>query len=352
MANKNISISGIAVGEGNPAFIIAEAGVNHNGSVRLAKKLVVAAKEAGADCVKFQTFKADRVVTLSAPKAAYQLQTTPKGESQFEMLKNLELSHHTYKQLLDLCAKLDIIFLSTPYSSEDVDFLDDLGVKAFKIASGQIVELQFLRYVALKRKPILLSTGMATLREVEQAVQTIRKAGNKEIVLLQCTTNYPSKIEEANLRTIKTMREKFGLNIGYSDHTDSVVPVIAAVALHASVIEKHFTLDKNMPGPDHSSSAEPAELAAMVEAIRKTEKALGSPVKKPSASEAKNKQGMRRSVTARLPITTGDSITPEMLCFKRPATGLSPIFADKLIGKKARRDIPQDSFITFKDILL
>ncbi len=350
MKIKPIKISSKIIGLNKPVFIIAEAGVNHNGSLHLAKKLVSEAKRAGADCVKFQTFKAERVVALNAPKAAYQLTVTPKKESQYEMLKKLELSESGHRKLADYCKKQKIIFLSTPYSNEDADFLSELGVPAFKIASGQIIELPFLRHLSKKAKPILLSTGMSTMREVEQAVKTIMDAGNNKIILLQCTTNYPSRIEDANLSAMAVMREKFKLNAGYSDHTIGSAAAVASVALGACVIEKHFTINKKLPGPDHSSSAVPAEFAAMVKDIRQAEKALGNGRKKPSRTEARNIKGMRRSIAAKLPIKSGSVITHEMLCFKRPATGLTPALADKLAGARARRDIPRDCFISWKDI--
>lgn len=344
-----INIGRAHVGMGRPPFIIAEAGVNHNGALAQAKKLVMAAKRSGADCIKFQTFKAERVVTLVAPKAAYQLKVTSKAESQYEMLKKLELSDNAHHQLLSFCKKMGIIFLSTPYSIEDVDFLHKLGVPAFKIASGQIVELPFLRYVASKGKPILLSTGMSTLREIGHAVKAMQSAGNSQVILLQCTTNYPSRIEDANLLAMGEMRKRFNLNVGYSDHTDSISVAIAASALGACVIEKHFTLDKHQHGPDHSSSATPKELFDLVEGVRQVEKALGTGSKKPSRAELVNLGGMRRSIVAKVPIKAGENFSLPMLCFKRPATGLSPVFADRLVGRRAVRDIPADCFISLKD---
>lgn len=351
MKIKPVTSGRLRIGVTCPAFIIAEAGVNHNGRLPLAKKLVLEAMRAGADCVKFQTFKAERVVTLKAPKAAYQLRTTSVKESQFDMLKKLELSDRDHEQLIRFCRKNGIIFLSTPYSTEDADFLDRLGAPAFKIASGQIIELPFLRHVAKKGKPILLSTGMSTIAEIDAAVRTIKAAGNNKIVLLQCTTNYPSRIEDANLAAMATMRRRYSLNVGYSDHTESIAPSIAAVALGACVIEKHFTLDKKMPGPDHSSSAEPRELASLVRAVREVERAVGTGIKAPSKSEEKNIRGMRRSIVAKELLPKGTIIRPELLCFKRPATGLSPALADKLKGKRTRRDIPKDAFLSFKDIV-
>jgi len=340
------------IGSGVSTFIIAEVGVNHNGDVDLALRLVAEAKKAGADCVKFQTFSAERVVTKGAPKAAYQLETTDKAESQFEMLKNVELSEIAYQEILDGCRREEILFLSTPYSVEDVDFLEKLNVPAYKIASGQVVEHFFLQYVARKGKPIILSTGMCTLGEVDAAVRAIRDAGNNDLILLQCTTNYPSPIEDANLRAMCTMSEAFGIDVGYSDHTQSSAACVAAVALGACIIEKHITLDKSLPGPDHSSSATPDEFREMVRLVRETEQALGDGVKQPSAREAKNISGMRRSLVAKRSIKAGETISLDMLACKRPALGLSPSLASEVTGHKAAVEIPKDTFITWKDLLV
>lgn len=347
---NRINISGKAIGQNEPVFIIAEAGVNHNGNLKLAKEMIVKAKEAGADCIKFQTFKAERVVTRNAPKAAYQLKTTPTTESQLEMLKSLELSFPDYQEILAVCRQQDIIFISTPYSPEDVDFLVKLSVPAFKIASGQIVEPAFLEYVAGKSLPILLSTGMATLEEVMAAVKLIIKTGNPNLVLLQCSTNYPTASEDVNLRAMGAMEHAFGLNMGYSDHTQSDIACIASVALGACVIEKHFTLDKSLPGPDHSCSADPNEFRDLVRKIRETEKILGSGRKEPTEAEKKNMPGMRRSIVSKLPIKAGTMITREHLEFKRPATGIRPEQLGDVIGSTARRDIPEDVLIAWGDI--
>lgn len=333
------------IGPTAPVFIIAEAGVNHNGDVEFARRLVIEAKRAGADCVKFQTFKAERVVTKEAPKAAYQLATTDVSESQFEMLRKLELSESAYVEILDCCRREEILFLSTPYSVEDVEFLERLGVPGFKIASGQVVEHFFLQYVARKAKPILLSTGMCTLSEVDVAVRTIRNVCNSGLILLQCTTNYPSSVDEANLRAMCTMSSEFGINVGYSDHTQTPVASVAAVALGACVIEKHFTLDSSLPGPDHSSSATPEEFREMVQRIRETERALGNGVKHPSAAEEANIFGMRRSLVAKRSIKMGEVITEEMLACKRPSSGLSPSLASDIVGRRAAVDIPSGGFI-------
>lgn len=324
--------------------------MNHNGDIDLAKRLVREAKNCGADCVKFQTFKAERVVTINAPKASYQLKTTDPSESQINMLKKLEMPEKNYQEIVDYCRELDIVFISTPYNVEDVDFLDKLGVPAFKLASMHIVEPYFIDYTAKKGKPVILSTGMATLEEVDQAVCTLRESGNDQFILLQCTTNYPSRLEDANLRAIHTIRNAFDALVGYSDHTQNDIACIVSVALGANVVEKHFTLDKTLPGPDQSSSYDPEEFARLVENIRNAEKVLGSDRKKPCEIEKINAEGMRRSVVAKDFIREGTIITQEMLTFKRPATGLPPSYFHGVIGKKALRRIEADSPIQWDDL--
>lgn len=333
------------VGPGCPALIIAEAGVNHNGDAGAAVALVRAARACGADCVKFQTFQAERIVTAGAPKADYQLQTTDAAESQIAMLRKLELPEAAYPPLLEECGRSGILFLSTPYSVEDVDLLDRLGVAAFKVASGQIIEPAFLRHVAAKGKPVFLSTGMATLAEVDEAVRTIRETGNDQLVLLQCTTNYPSRPKDANILAMRTMQAAFGVPVGYSDHTQSPVACIAAVALGACVIEKHFTLDRSLPGPDQSSSADPEEFCRLVAAIRETEAVLGTGVKQPVEAERRNSSAMRRSLVSAVPIPSGTVITREMLTCKRPGTGIPPKRLDEVVGRVAARDIPRDALL-------
>ncbi|MDZ4700576.1 MAG: N-acetylneuraminate synthase family protein [Rhodothermales bacterium] len=340
---KTLNIAGIRLGAGHPVFVIAEAGVNHNGDPRIAAQLLFAARDAGARCVKFQTFKAERVASVEAPKAAYQLRSTDPGESQIDMLRRLELSSDAYAELMEIAEATGVLLLSTPYNVEDVDFLDDLGMPAFKLASLHVAEPYFLKYVARKGKPILLSTGMATLDEVSNAVDAIRGAGNDQLVLLQCTTNYPSTIEDTNLRAMQTMRDAFDVLVGYSDHTLTDTACIGAVALGACVIEKHFTLDTRMPGPDHASSVDPAAFRVLADRIGEAERMLGSGLKIPSEVEKKNAPGMRRSVYTRTHIRQGDRITPEMLTFKRPATGLAPVFFERLIGRVALCDIPANA---------
>ncbi len=350
MIKQEIKIQNYSIGISKPVFVIAEIGVNHNGDLELAMKAIESAKRAGADCVKFQTFKADQIALQDAPKAAYQLRTTPQSESQIQMLKKLELPFEAYLEIIKLCKKLNIIFLSTPYNYSDVDFLESLDVLAYKIASGQVIELSFLEYVAKKKKPILLSTGMATLAEVDTAVNTILKTGNDSLILLQCTTNYPSRLEDANLLAMKTMGQAFHSITGYSDHTQSNTACIAAIALGANVIEKHFTLDKTLPGPDHSTSANPAEFAELVKFIRETEKVLGTGIKLPSKVEIENSIGMRRSIVASTTINAGEVITNEMLTFKRPSSGINPSLIHQILGRKARRNIHPDEMIDWDDI--
>ncbi len=331
-------------------FIIAEAGVNHNGSLEMALQLVDKAVELGVDCVKFQTFKAEQIVTANSPKANYQLDVTDKNESQFEMLKKLELNRDAFKTIKEHCDKKGIRFLSTPYNPEDADLLNSIGVDGFKIASGQLVETSFLRYVASFGKQMIISTGMATMAEVKEAVKAIHETGNRDLVVLQCNTDYPSKIEDTNIRGMLTMRDELKIHVGYSDHVPNNHACFAAVALGAEVIEKHFTLDKNLPGPDHSSSLEPKEFRELIEGIRNIEKCLGDGIKKPSAAEVKNTYGMRRSLVAKMDLQRGTILKTEHFGFKRPANGLSPKYLEQLIGKELLADLKKDE--PFTEILV
>jgi N,N'-diacetyllegionaminate synthase len=347
---KEIRIGNKTIGGSSSVFLIAEAGVNHNGDLAMARRLVHEAASCGADCIKFQTFKAERVVTAEAPKAKYQLGTTEKSESQLDMLRKIELKPEHHLELKEYAESLDLVFLSTPYNFEDIDLLESIGVLAYKVASGQIVEHPFLRKISRTGKPIFLSTGMATMAEVDNALRTIRDERNDRVVLLQCTTNYPSRIEDANLRVIQTFRSVFGCLVGYSDHTIGVESAIASVVLGAKVIEKHFTLDKNLPGPDHSSSMTPEELRSLVDKIHKTEASLGKAQKEPTETEKENSIGMRRSIVASRDIQKGEVITVDNITFKRPATGLSPQFYDIILGKKALKDISYDELLE-KDMI-
>lgn len=332
-------------------FIIAEAGVNHNGDLNLAFQLVDKAVEIGADCVKFQTFKTENIVTKSSPKANYQMLVTDKAESQFDMLKKLELQKDDFKKIKEYCQKKGIQFLSTPYNPEDASLLNDLGVEAFKIASGQLVELPFLKFVAKFGKQMIISTGMANLAEVYAAVEAIKSTGNTNIIVLQCNTDYPSKIEDTNIKAMITMRDALGVRIGYSDHVPNNYACYAAVALGAEVIEKHFTLDNNMPGPDHKCSLEPAAFKELIEGVRAVEKCLGTGIKNPSQSEINNTYGMRRSLVARKDLKAGMILKEEHFGFKRPANGLSPNYLDTLVGKKLAKDMLQDEAFTFEAIV-
>jgi len=343
----NIKISNRAVGEGEPCFIIAEAGVNHNGDLNMAKKLVELAREAGADAVKFQTFRAEEVVTKSAEKAEYQKKTTSIDESQYEMLKRLELSEEAHFELKSHADKQGIVFLSTPYDEQSIDLLVRLGVPALKISSADITNHPLLSYVAIKNIPIILSTGMSTLGEIEEAVETLINAGNMQLILLHCNFNYPARMDDINLRVMTTLKQTFGLLIGYSDHTTGIEVPLAAVALGADVIEKHFTLDRHLPGPDQLSSIEPTELKDMVTGIRNIERALGSPVKRISGEEAQNREICRRSIVAATDIPQGTVITNDMLATKRPGTGILPKYTRDLVGRKATCNIAKDDLITW-----
>ena len=329
-------------------FIIAEAGVNHNGSLELAKKMIDAAVEAGADAVKFQTFKAEKVVSKHAQKAEYQKKTTAADESQLEMVKKLELDAAVHRKLIDYCKKENIRFLSTPFDLESIDLLNELGLDIFKIPSGEITNLPYLRKIGALKKEIILSTGMADLGEIEDALDVLTGAGTKlkDISVLHCNTEYPTPFEDVNLKAMLTIKAAFpGIQVGYSDHTEGIEVPIAAVAMGATIIEKHFTLDKNLPGPDHKASLEPDELTAMVRAIRNIEIALGNGIKKPSPSESKNMVIARKSIVAAQAIATGEKFTNNNLTAKRPGAGLSPMLWDKVIGQVAQKDYEKDELI-------
>lgn len=335
------------IGDKQACFIIAEAGVNHNGDIKLAKKMVDTAKAAGCDAVKFQTFKAKDLVTDDAKLADYQLKNTKK-KIQLDMLKSLELNEEDFYKLRKYCNKKNIIFLSTPHSDDVLDFLNPL-IKAYKIASGDLTNLPFLKKIAQKNKPIILSTGMSTLKEVKTAVRTIKKYNNR-LVLLHCTTSYPCPLRDVNLKVMLTLKKEFDLPIGYSDHTNDIFVSPIAVALGACVIEKHFTLDKQLEGPDHKASLNPEELSLMVENIRKVEQLMGSEKKRPTGTEKEIMKVARKSIVAGLEIDKGKKISSGMLTVKRPGIGISPNLLNKIIGKKANRNIKKDSLIKFKDL--
>lgn len=320
-------------------FIIAEAGVNHNGSVALARKLALAAKRAGADAVKFQTFKAEALASPRARKASYQLKATGKNGSQLAMLKKLQLSHEAHLSLLAYCRRIGIEFLSSPFDPESADFLFKLGLRFMKVPSGEITNLPYLRKLGASGRKIIMSTGMATMAEVASAVSALLRAGARksDITLLHCNTEYPTPMKDVNLLAMAGLGRRFGVNFGYSDHTCGITVPVAAAALGASVIEKHLTLDNRMKGPDHKASLEPAVFKAMVSAVRETEQALGSSEKRPSPSERKNAVVARKSITARRPIARGEIFSEENMAAMRPGGGLSPMLWDKVAGKRARR---------------
>ena len=331
----------------NPVIVIAEAGVNHNGDLDLAKRLVEIAAAAGADYVKFQTFNAERIGTRDASKAEYQNRTTDSLESQFNMLKKLELTPEMHIDLIDHCAKNAIKFLSTGFDIESVEMLVNLGQRLIKIPSGEITNYPYLRYVGSLQLPIILSTGMSTLKEIGEALDVLESSGSARsgITILHCTTEYPAPISEVNLRAIETIRSTFGVPVGYSDHTEGIDVSIGAVALGATVIEKHFTTSRSLPGPDHRASLEPDELAALISALRKMEVALGDGVKAPTASELGNIQVARRSIVARTSIRLGDFFSETNLTTKRPGGGISPMQWNKMVGKKSLRDYLPDELI-------
>jgi len=331
----------------NKVFIIAEAGVNHNGSIELAYKLIDIAVEAGADAVKFQTFKAENLVTKSADKADYQKQTTDESESQFEMIKKLELDFDIHKKLINYCKEKDIMFLSTPFDHDSIDMLDNLGISVIKIPSGEITNLPYLRHIGLLDKKVILSTGMSRLDEVKDALNILINSGTKKenITILHANTMYPTPMEDVNLNAMITIQEEFDISVGYSDHTLGIEVDIAAVAMGASIIEKHFTLDKAMEGPDHKASLEPEELKAMVSAIRNIEKALGSNEKILSPSEEVNINIVRKSIVASCPIRKGELLSEKNISTKRPGTGISPMKWDEIIGVVATKDYQADETI-------
>nr|WP_297705531.1 N-acetylneuraminate synthase [uncultured Butyrivibrio sp.] len=325
-------------------YIIAEAGVNHNGSYELACRLVDAAKTAGADCIKFQTFKTKNLVSDNAKKAEYQRKITGDG-SQSDMLRKLELSYDEFLGLKEYCGKVGITFLSTPFDLDSIAFLNSIDMPFWKIPSGEITNYPYLVAIARTGKPVVMSTGMCNMKEIEDAISVLRDNGANDIKLLHCNTEYPTPYEDVNLKVMKTMNEAFKVEVGYSDHTNGIEVPIAAVALGATVIEKHFTLDRNMEGPDHKASLEPDELAAMVTSIRNIEKAMGNGIKEPSNSEVKNIKAARKSIVAKRNIKAGEVLDERNLTTKRPGTGISPMRWNEVIGTRAIRDFDEDESI-------
>lgn len=332
----------------NQVFIIAEAGVNHNGDLKLAKKLIDVAVEAGADAVKFQTFKTELCVSKGAKKAEYQVENTGNAEeTQFDMVKKLELTNQNHYELINYCRTKNIMFLSTPFDHDSIKLLNDLGLEIFKIPSGEITNLPYLRHIGSLNKKVILSTGMANLGEIESALDILSLAGTKKenITVLHANTEYPTPIEDVNLKAMVTIGNAFGVKFGYSDHTLGIEVPVAAVALGANVIEKHFTLDKNMEGPDHKASLEPDELKTMICAIRNIAKALGDGIKKPSKSELKNIQVARKSIVASRDVKIGEILDENNLAVKRPGNGISPMRWDEIIGMAAKKDYKEDELI-------
>jgi N-acetylneuraminate synthase len=349
MPKKLLDIAGRKVGPGLPCYVIAEAGINHNGSLERALQLIDAAAEARADAVKFQTFKTIRLVSATAPQAAYQQRNTGSTETQREMLQRMELSPEDHRKLLAHCQRRGIQFLSTPFDDESADLLDELNVPAFKISSGDVTNLPFLEYVAAKGKPMIVSTGMCSLGEVETAVETLERAG-AEFALLHCVSNYPADPQDVNLRALHTLAAAFDAPTGYSDHTLGTCVSVASVALGACIVEKHFTLDRKLPGPDHLASLEPAELKVMVRDIRIIEQALGSGRKQPAASERNTAEVARKSLVAAQDIPPGTVFTKELIAIKRPGAGLPPAMRAHVLNRTARRHIPEGSLIRLEDV--
>ena len=346
-----VEIKDFIIGPGNPCFIIAEAGVNHNGDIKLAHELIDEATEAGSDAIKFQSFIAEDVVTLEAQKADYQIETTGKNDGQFAMLKKLELSGEQQAELKAHCDKVNILYLCTPYEEKSADLLESIGVAAYKIASTDTSNIPFLRYLARKDIPVILSTGMSTLGEVEESVNELKLQGLVgKIIILQCTSEYPAPLKDINLRAMKTMELAFGCPVGFSDHTQGIGASPWAVAAGACIIEKHFTLDRNMKGPDHRASIEPNELRELVETIRNVEAALGDGIKRPMPSEIANKPRMQKSLVATRSLAAGETVREADLTCKRPGSGLPPKWIDRVVGKKVSREIDRNSLITLNDI--
>jgi len=340
------------IGGKHPLFFIAEAGVNHNGSVDMGKQLIDIALEAGADAVKFQTFKTENIITRKAPKSTYHIETTGDDDNQswFDLLKTQEMSKNMHVELIGYCDQKEIIFLSTPYDEESADLLEDLNVPAYKIASTDTSNIPLLRYIAKKGRPMILSSAMATMEEVELAVSAVRSEGLNEIAMLQCTGNYPAKLSDTNLRVMQTYKEKLNCIVGYSDHTLDLINPVAATAMGAKVYEKHFTIDRSLPGPDHRMALELDELKQTIKAIRNTELALGNSIKQVLKSEKENRVKLRKSIVSKLNIKKDDIITMGMLSFKRPGHGIQPAELNNVIGKKAITDIPEGTILLFEMI--
>jgi N-acetylneuraminate synthase/N,N'-diacetyllegionaminate synthase len=346
----SVEIGGRLVGSGAPCFLIAEAGVNHDGDLELAHRLVEAAAVAGADAVKFQTFNADRVAAATAPKADYQLKTTSRDESQVEMLRRLELDLDAHRALKEAAEEEGLVFLSTPFDAASIDLLDELGVSAFKVASPDLTNMQLLEEIGRRGRPVFLSTGLATLAEVETGVQALRDAGSSEIVVLHCISEYPAAAADANLRAMATIAAATGCPVGFSDHTEGVEVALAAVALGACALERHVTLDRARPGPDHAASLEPDELAHLVAAVRTVEAALGSGVKQPTAAERRNAPVVRRSLAAASDLAVGTVLSADMLVALRPGTGVAPTQMSEIVGRRLARSVARYELLSLDDL--
>jgi N-acetylneuraminate synthase len=348
MQTQTIEIGDRKVGPGFPCFVIAEAGVNHNGEIQMAMEMIRAAARSGADAIKFQTFKAEKLVSIRAAKAKYQIANSHDSESQLEMLRRLELDEDSFNSLRRECLNSNILFLSTPFDEESLDQLVDLEIPAIKIASGEINNFPLLEHIARTGKPMILSTGMSYLGEVDAAVRTIRSSGNHQLALLHCTSNYPAHPADMNLRAMHTLAEAFQLPVGLSDHSEGIEIPLAAVAMGACVLEKHFTLDRSLPGPDQSSSIEPDELTSMIQGIRKVEAALGHGRKEPVERELETVAVARKSLVACEQIRAGSQIENHQIAIMRPGTGLAPAMLPYVVGRVAKMDIPVGEMITFE----
>ena len=350
MSPRAFTVAGRAIGDGAPVFIVAEAGVNHNGDMSLARRLVEAAADAGADAVKFQTFSTDALVSREAPKATYQRESTGDGENQRDMLARLELTADQHAELQQRCGKRGLVFFSAPFDERAADALESLDVPLFKIPSGEITNLPLLRHIAAKGRPVILSTGMSTVDEVETAVAVIRDSGDPPLALLHCLSAYPAPAAEVNLRAMDVLRQRFGVPVGLSDHTPGIEVAVAAVARGARIVEKHLTLDKTLPGPDHRASLDPAEFAALVRAIRSVESALGDGEKRPMPSEMDTRRVARKSLVAARAIRAGERLTAELIRVKRPGTGIQPAELERALGRAVKRALAADQVIGWDDL--
>ena len=338
------------VGQDCPVFIIAEAGVNHNGCIQRALDMISVARESGANAIKFQTFKSEKVISADAPKADYQKRTTDSGESQLEMVKKLELSPSDHEKLVEECRRQNITFMSTPFEEDSADLLEQLGIAAYKIPSGEVTNLPLIRHIAQKNLPLVVSTGMCSLGEVEAAVDTIESAGTSPYVLLHCVSNYPADPADVNLRAMLALQGAFQVPVGYSDHTPGNAVAVAAVAMGACVIEKHFTLDRSLPGPDHAASLEPDELNLLVKQIRTAELALGTGRKRAAASEANTASVARKSLVAAVDIPQGTRLDESHLTARRPGTGIPPAMGPHFVDRTARESIPAGTVLSLEMI--